>query len=76
MEKLYKEIIINTEYIQLNQLLKLANIVSSGAEAKYATLSGHIFVGGEKATEIRKKIYPEMVVEVNYEGRITTIKVQ
>ena len=49
---------IDTEYIQLQQFLKLINLVSSGGEAKEIITQGVIQVNGE--TEIRrgKKLYP------------------
>ena len=73
MEKIIK---INTEYIKLNQLLKLSNIVSSGSEAKIITLQGLVSINNETVFEIRKKIYPGMSVLINYEGQISVIKVK
>ena len=43
-----KEIKITTEYIRLDQFLKLANIASSGGEAKYLVLEYEIFVNNEE----------------------------
>lgn len=58
---------INTEYIQLVQLLKLADVISSGGEIKFLIEEGLIFYNGEPETRVRKKIYPGDVVEVDGE---------
>ena len=56
--------IIHTEFIKLDQLLKWANLVESGAMAKMIILNGDV-----KVIETRrgKKIYPGDVVEFNGE---------
>jgi ribosome-associated protein len=62
---------IETEFIKLDQLLKWADIVSSGAEAKELILEGRVKVNGE--TEIRrgKKIKEGDIVE--FEKRFVKI---
>ena len=40
-------ITINTEYIRLQDLMKLANMVSSGGEAKQLIQDGQVSVNGE-----------------------------
>lgn len=47
---------VQGEYIQLNQLLKLENIASTGGEARYMIEQGQVKVNGETADAIRKKI--------------------
>lgn len=49
---------INTEYIKLEQFLKLVRAADTGGAAKAMILSGEIKVNGE--TEIRRgrKLYP------------------
>lgn len=49
---------IDTPYIKLDSLLKLANIVSSGGEAKILIGEGMVQVNGETVTQRGKKIYP------------------
>ena len=39
---------VQGEYIQLNQLLKLENIASTGGEARYMIEQGQVKVNGEK----------------------------
>lgn len=56
---------INTEYIQLNQLLKLADIISSGGEMKWFMEENDIFYNGEIETRLRKKIYNNDIVVIN-----------
>ena len=66
---------INTEFIKLDQLLKFANIVENGADAKYLITNGYVILNGE--TEIRrgKKIYNGDIVKINYEGQSFSLQV-
>lgn len=43
------EITIKTEFIKLDALLKFANLVSSGGEAKIRIAEGEVLVNGENA---------------------------
>ena len=47
---------IDTEFIKLDQLLKLSNQVSTGGEAKVCILSEEVKVNGEIETRRGKKI--------------------
>lgn len=58
---------VKGEYIQLNQLLKLENIVSTGGEARQLIEHGMVRVNGETADAIRKKIRGGDRVEVSGE---------
>ena len=51
-------ITIQTEYIKLQDLLKYANLVGSGGEAKERVQSGEVLVNGEVCTMRGKKIRP------------------
>ena len=53
-----ENIIIHTEFIKLQDLLKFANLVSSGGEAKERVQSGEVTVNGEVCTMRGKKIRP------------------
>ena len=66
---------ISTEFIKLDQLLKFANIVENGVFAKYIIQDGCVKVNGETETRRGKKLYPEDVVEINYEEDSFVIKV-
>ena len=56
-------VVISDDFIKLGQLLKLANMVSSGVEAKIVIQNGEVKVNGEIDTRRGKKIYPNDVVE-------------
>lgn len=53
-----KTITITTEYIKLQDLLKFANLVETGGEAKERIQSGEVTVNGEVCTMRGKKIRP------------------
>ncbi len=50
-----EEIKIKTDTIQLDQLLKWANVVVSGGEGKFLIQSGAVFVNGEVENAGRRK---------------------
>ena len=51
-------------YITLQQVLKLANLVETGGQAKYVIQNGEVKVNGAIETRRRKKIYPGDVIEM------------
>ncbi|MDD2956796.1 MAG: RNA-binding S4 domain-containing protein [Oscillospiraceae bacterium] len=53
-----KTITIQTEFIKLQDLLKYANLVASGGEAKERIQQGEVTVNGEVCTMRGKKIRP------------------
>ena len=57
-----KTITITTEYIKLQDLLKFANLVATGGEAKERIQAGEVTVNGEVCTMRGKKIRPGDVV--------------
>ena len=60
-----KTIKIETPFIKLDSLLKLADLVSSGGEAKMVIQDGLVKVNGEVCTMRGKKIRPGDVVEMD-----------
>ena len=60
---------ISDEFIKLGQALKLANLVSSGVEAKIVVQNGE--VNGEVDTRRGRKLYPQDVFE--YDGKQVTV---
>ncbi|MDL2300095.1 S4 domain-containing protein YaaA [Clostridiaceae bacterium OttesenSCG-928-D20] len=58
---------INTEFIKLDSLLKLSNLVSSGGEAKVLIQDGHAKLNGEICTQRGRKIRPGDIIEFNSE---------
>ncbi len=53
-----EKISITTEYIKLESLLKLANLVGSGGEAKLLIQEGEAKVNGAVCTQRGKKLRP------------------
>ena len=53
-----KKIIIHTEFIKLQDLLKYANLVETGGMAKECVQGGEVTVNGEICTMRGKKIRP------------------
>lgn len=51
------EIRIRDEFIKLGQILKLADLVSDGVEAKYVIADGLVKVNGEVDTRRGRKVY-------------------
>ena len=61
------EIKIDTEFIKLDALLKFANLVSSGGEAKIRIAEGEVLVNGEPCTMRGKKLRPGDTVQLDGE---------
>lgn len=66
-----KEIPITTEYIKLQDLLKFANLVSTGGEAKNVISGGAVTVNGETCLQRGRKLRPGDVVR--YGGQELTV---
>ena len=67
-----KIVTITTEYIKLQDLLKLADAVSTGGEAKIRVQEGEVLVNGETCTQRGKKIRPgDKVKFERYELEVT-----
>lgn len=62
---------IHTPYIKLQDLLKVANLVSSGGEAKIVIQDGQVSVNGAVCTERGKKLRGGD--RVDYGGRVLTV---
>ena len=63
---------ITTEYIKLDQALKFANVVESGAFAKDVILDGFVKVNGEVEYRRGKKLYENDTF--SFEGEEFVIK--
>ncbi|MBB6218052.1 ribosome-associated protein [Anaerosolibacter carboniphilus] len=61
---MYKEIKIQEEYIKLDQLLKMADLVQSGGHAKLMIQDGMVKLNGIKEYQRGKKIRVGDVVEI------------
>ena len=60
-----KTVSITTEFIKLEALLKLANLVGTGGEAKMLIQDGQASVNGEVCTMRGKKCRPGDTVELD-----------
>ena len=60
------------EYIQMNDLLKVNDMVSTGGEAKIRILAGEAFYNNEREYQIRKKVRSGDVVK--FDGKEITVK--
>lgn len=58
------EITIDSEYIKLDQFLKLVDVASTGGHAKFLIQEGLVKVNGEIETRRGKKLRSDDVVEV------------
>ena len=67
-----KEIFIKDEFIKLGQALKLAGLVSMGADAKFVIQEEMVKVNGETETRRGRKLYPGD--EFEYEGETVKVK--
>ena len=56
---------ITTEFITLQQFLKMNDLILSGGEAKYFVRENTILVNGETENRIGRKLYPGDEVAVN-----------
>ena len=66
-----RTVMITTEFIKLQDLLKFANLVESGGEAKECVPGGEVMVTGEVCTMRGKKIRPGDVVV--FDGQDLTV---
>ncbi|MBD1556178.1 RNA-binding S4 domain-containing protein [Vibrio sp. S9_S30] len=58
---------VSSQPIELYKVLKIANVVSGGGEAKYAIAEGYVAVNGELETRKRRKLYDGDLIEFNQE---------
>lgn len=61
------EIEVSAQPIELYKVLKIANLVGGGGEAKFAISEGYVGVNGELEQRKRRKLYDGDVIEFNQE---------
>ena len=71
MENIY----ITTPFITLGQLLKFADVVSDGIDAKILITEGYVKYNGEVELRRGKKVYSGDEVTIEYEGQKIELKV-
>jgi ribosome-associated protein len=67
MSESYLEIQLDKQPIELCKLLKIADLVSGGGEAKVVISEGYVLLNGEVEYQKRKKVYDNDIVEFNGE---------
>ena len=67
-----KMVTITTEYIKLQDLLKLADAVATGGEAKIRVQEGEVLVNGAVCTRRGRKIRPDDTVD--YHGLLLGVR--
>lgn len=67
-----ENIMIKDEFIKLGQALKMAGLVDSGVDAKFAILDGSVKVNGNVEKQRGKKLRAGDVIE--YNGNQITIE--
>ncbi|TWX69989.1 RNA-binding S4 domain-containing protein [Colwellia sp. C1TZA3] len=58
---------VSTQPIELCKLLKIANMVSGGGEAKIVISEGYVLLNNEVEFQKRKKVYHADIIEFNSE---------
>lgn len=59
-----KPIKITTDYITLQQLLKMEDFISSGGQAKYFLAYNEVYVNSEIEQRRGRKLYPNDIIEI------------
>lgn len=62
-----KIIRIKTEYIELQQLLKMEDYISSGGQAKYYLMENEVYVNGELESRRGRKLRANDVIRIGKE---------
>lgn len=70
MDKIY----IHTDFIKLQQALKLANVVGQGSDAKILIQNGLVSVNGEVCTMRGKKLYGGEIINFDNEVEFEIVK--
>ncbi len=68
-----EEIKFNTEFIKLQQFIKLARVVGQGSDAKMLILDGIVKVNGDICLERGKKIRNGDIIEIENFGTFKAI---
>lgn len=59
------QIEVEQQPVELYKLLKIANLVSGGGEAKMLISQGYVLLNGEIETQKRKKVFNADIIEFN-----------
>lgn len=64
---------VSSQPIELYKVLKIANMVSGGGEAKIVISEGYVYLNGELEYQKRKKVYQDDYIEFN--GEVVQVNV-
>lgn len=67
-------IYLKDDFIKLGQALKLAGLVESGVDAKFAIQDGKVSVNGQTQLQRGKKLYDGDIIEYNGNQVKITVK--
>ncbi|WP_303923667.1 S4 domain-containing protein YaaA [Ureaplasma parvum] len=59
-----KKIFISTEYVTLNQFLKIAGLINNGGQAKFWLLENKVMVDEKIEDRRGRKLYDQMIVRI------------
>lgn len=63
---------IDTEFITLQQLLKISGIIDTGGQAKYFLLSNKVYLNGELENRRGKKLYLNDKIKIGNQEFVIT----
>lgn len=66
---------IKTPFIKLQQLLKYADVVSDGTDARILIVDRFVSVNGEVEVRRGRKIYPDDEILISYDNQNISLKV-
>lgn len=66
-------IVINTDFIQLDQFLKWSNQVQTGGEAKHMVTGGLVTVNGDRELRRSRRLLPGDVVQAGQGPRLRVV---
>ena len=67
------EVVIDTEYISMDKLLKFSGIADTGGQAFLMIEDGIVTLNGVIVTEKRKKVRPGDVVNIDNQVELTVV---
>lgn len=68
------EIVIDTEYISMDKLLKFSGVADTGGQAFMMIEDGIVFLNGVLVHEKRKKVRPGDVVNIGNQIELTVVQ--
>ena len=67
------DVVIDTEYISMDKLLKFSGIADTGGQAFLMIEDGIVTLNGVTVTEKRKKVRPGDVVNIDNQVELTVV---